>query len=72
MDTMGAEDPGMDAEADVDMEPTVDGEADADVDVGDDFAADGAAAGGDEEAGRETRESVERSRKIGTILSKKS
>ena len=70
MDTMGAEDPGMDAEADVDMEPTVDGEAD--VDVGDDFAADGAAAGGDEEAGRETRESVERSRKIGTILSKKS
>ena len=63
---MGAEDP----EADPEMEPTVDAEEPA-MDAEDDFAADAAAAGGEEEAGRETRESVERSRKLGTILSKK-
>jgi hypothetical protein len=61
MDTMGADD-------EMGMEPTVDGEADADMDMeapaddmaGDEFAADAAAAGGEEEAGREKRESVER------------
>ena len=63
---MGAEDP----EADPEMEPTVDAEEPA-MDAEDDFAADAAAAGGEEEAGRETRESIERSRKLGTILSKK-
>ena len=69
---MGAE-PEMDAPADdAEMEPTVDMEA------GDDFAAADAAVGGEEEAGRERRESkqnkkkmIETSRKLGTILSKK-
>ena len=68
-DMMGAEEP------EADMEPTVDAEVDVDAEAGaeaeDDFAADPAAAGGEEEAGRETRESIERSRKLGTILSKK-
>jgi hypothetical protein len=74
MDTMGA-DPGMD---DMDMEPTVDGDMDIgdsdnpeDLSMDDDFGADAAAAGGEEAAGRAKRESVERSRKIGQILSKK-
>ena len=70
-DTMGAEDP----EADPAMEPTVDAEEPAvDPETGeaeDDFGADAAAAGGEEEAGRATREGVERSRKIGAILSGK-
>jgi len=51
MDTMGDDD--------MDMEPTVDGD-DMDMDIepeGDDFEADDAAAGGEEEAGREKRES---------------
>jgi len=52
---------------DMGMEPTVDAEDDAamdmDVDAGDDFGADDAAAGGEEEAGREKRESIERSSK---------
>ena len=62
VDTMGAEDPGMEDPA---MEPTVDGDADMDMDIGDDdgLGADAAAAGGEEEAGREKRESVERSKK---------
>ena len=47
------------------MEPTVDQEA------GDEFAAAGAATGGAEEAGRGKRESIERSRRLGTILSSK-
>jgi len=74
MDTMGAED-------DMDMEPTVDGEeelavddvADASDDMGmeDDFGGAEAATGGEEDAGRAKRESVERSRKLGQILSKK-
>jgi len=67
-------DMGADPEADPEMEPTVDGEdpaMDAEAPADDDFAADAAAAGGEEEAGRETRESIERSRKLGTILSKK-
>jgi hypothetical protein len=62
MDTMGAEDPGMD-----DMEPTVDGDEDeTEVPLGDtddDFGAADAAAGGDELGGREKRESIERSKK---------
>ena len=57
------------------MEPTVDAEADAEAPAEepatDDFAAAEPAAGGEEEAGRATRESVERSRKLGAILSKK-
>ena len=73
---MGAE-PMDDAPADdADMEPTVDqDEADA---VADEFAAAEPAAGGEEEAGREKRESknhkkkmIETSRRLGTILSKK-
>ena len=71
VDTMGAEDPADD----MDMEPTVDAEEPAmDPEAGeaeDDFGADAAAAGGEEEAGRETRESVERSRKIGSLLAGK-
>jgi len=70
VDTMGAEEP--------EMEPTVDGEEDMDADMdmdmeepADDFDASAPAAGGEEEAGRAKRESVERSRKLGTILSKK-
>jgi hypothetical protein len=59
MDAMGAEDPAM--------EPTVDGEMDteapAEEPMDDEFATDAAAAGGEEEAGREKRESVERSKK---------
>ena len=54
------------------MEPTVDAEADAEVPAEDDgMAAAEPAVGGEEEAGRAKRESVERSRKLGTILSKK-
>ena len=71
VDTMGAEDPADE----MDMEPTVDSEEPAmDPETGeaeDDFGADAAAAGGEEEAGRETRESVERSRKIGSLLAGK-
>ena len=57
MDAMGADD-------DMDMEP-IDGD-DMDMDIepeGDDFEADDAAAGGEEEAGREKRESVQHSKK---------
>ena len=75
VDTMGAEDPAMDAEADPEadpaMEPTVDAEAPAEEPTEDDFAAAAAAQGGEEEAGRATRESIERSRKLGSTLSKK-
>jgi len=54
------------------MEPTVDAEADAEAPIEDDgMAAAEPAVGGEEEAGRAKRESVERSRKLGTILSKK-
>ena len=63
-DAMGAED-------DMDMEPTTDMEGgdeldmdmDAEAPADDDFGADAAAAGGEEEAGREKRESVQRSKK---------
>ena len=71
VDAMGADDP----EADPAMEPTVDAEEPAvDPETGeatDDFGTDAAAAGGEEEAGRETRESIARSRKIGTLLAGK-
>ena len=57
----------MDAMGDdsMDMEPTVDDDAEVDpeLDMGDDFEADAAAAGGEEEAGREKRESVDYSKK---------
>jgi hypothetical protein len=56
------------------MEPTVDAEADMDMEApaeDDGMAAAEPAVGGEEEAGRAKRESVERSRKLGTILSKK-
>jgi len=49
MDDVGAPD-------DMDMDT-------GDMDMGDDFGADAVAAGGEEEAGREKRESVERSKK---------
>lgn len=65
-----------DAEADAEMEPTVDQE-DADA-AADEFAAAEAGVGGEEEAGRDKRESrihkkkmIESSRRLGTILSKK-
>ena len=61
MDDMSA-DTGMD-----DME----GDADSDLDLDDEFAAASAAAGGDEEAGRPTRESVEYSRQLGKMLAPK-
>ena len=60
MDMMGADD-------EMDMEPTDDMDMDAgdemDMDADDDFAAADAAAGGEEEAGREKRESVQHSKK---------
>jgi hypothetical protein len=60
-DMMGAEEPAADAE----MEPTTDMDIEAPADdmAGDEFGAADAAAGGDEEAGREKRESIERSKK---------
>jgi hypothetical protein len=57
------DDPEMAAEPD--MEPTVDAEAPAE----DDFAAAEAAMGGEDEAGRAKRESINLSRRLGTILS---
>lgn len=54
------------------MEPTVDTEVDAEVDAEagaeDDFAAAAPAAGGEEEAGRARRESIQHSRKLASIL----
>ena len=60
IEPMGDE-PAMDA----DMEPTVDAEAPAE----DDFGAAEAAMGGEDEAGRAKRESINLSRRLGTILS---
>lgn len=60
---MGADDMG---DMDMEMEPTddMDMDVDAGMDAGvDDFDADAAAAGGEEEAGREKRESVQHSKK---------
>ena len=72
-EAMGAED---EMAAEPEMEPTVDAEAGAEAEVAaggaeDEFGAADAAVGGEEEAGRAKRESIERSRKIGQILSKK-
>jgi hypothetical protein len=68
-ETMGTE---ADPEADPAMEPTVDQEAGAEAPAeepaGDEFDAAGAAAGGEAEAGREQRESIEKSRKLGQLL----
>lgn len=65
-ETMGDEAPAEEPE----MEPTVDAEADAEAPAegGDEFAAAEPATGGEEEAGRAKRESVERSRRLGAIL----
>jgi hypothetical protein len=66
----------MDAE-DPEMEPTVDQEdgdiedIDTPLDTDDEFSASEPAVGGEEEAGREKRESVNRSRKFATMLSSK-
>ena len=68
-ETMGAD---VEAPAeDPAMEPTVDQDAEAEVpaDGEDEFAAADASAGGEAEAGREQRESIERSRKLGQLLS---
>jgi hypothetical protein len=71
VETMGDEMPAGDEE-EMDMEPTVDGdEMDMEPEETDDFETSEPAVGGEEEAGRAKRESVERSRKLGTILSKK-
>ena len=57
---------------DADVDPMADVDVDAEVPAEDDgMAAAEPAVGGEEEAGRAKRESVERSRRIGTILSKK-
>jgi hypothetical protein len=67
-ETMGDEAP---AEEDPEMEPTVDAEAEAEAPAeegGDEFAAAEPATGGEEDAGRPARESIERSRRLGTIL----
>jgi len=53
---------------DPEMEPTVDAEAPAEEPAEDEFATAAPATGGEEEAGREKRESVERSRRLGTLL----
>jgi len=75
MDAMGADDMEMDMEPTTDMEGGDDDMGDVDIDaeagLDDEFGADEAATGGEEEAGRAKRESVERSRKLGQILSKK-
>jgi len=59
MDTMGADDPDMEPTDDMDMDIDMDMDAETD----DDFAAADAATGGEEEAGREKRESVDHSKK---------
>jgi hypothetical protein len=66
--------PGNDLEADMDMdmEPTVDQDDELDLDTDDDdFAASEPAAGGEEEAGREKRESIQRAHRLATMLSSK-
>lgn len=65
-EAMGADDDMADVDAE--MEPTDDmdmdgGDMEMEPEADDDFGADAAAAGGEEEAGREKRESVERSKK---------
>jgi len=66
-----AEPMGDEEMGDPEMEPTVDAEVDATEPADDEFAAAEPAAGGEEEADRPQRESIERSRHLGKILSKK-
>lgn len=66
VDMMGAEEEPVDTGEEPEMEP-VPGEEEP----SDDFAADAAAAGGEEAAGRMTRESVEYSRRLAQILAPK-
>ena len=61
-----AEDPEMEP---VDAEPGVEGDIDAEAPVDDEFGASAPATGGEETADRAKRESVERSRRLGNILS---
>jgi hypothetical protein len=67
----------LDTEDDADMEPTIDqeeGDIETPLDTegeDDEFAASEPAAGGEEEAGREKRESIDRSRKLATLLASK-
>lgn len=63
-DEMGMEEPGLE-------EPGMGGDEMGMEEPTDDFAADASAAGGEEAAGRPTRESVEYSRKLATILAPK-
>jgi len=69
--------PGDDLDVEPEMEPTVDqedGDLDADLaidDADDDFAAADAAVGGEEEAGREKRESIERPRRLARLFASK-
>jgi hypothetical protein len=63
-ETIGSEEPELEPE----LEPTVD---DEEIPADDEFAAAAPAVGGEEEAGRAKRESVDLSRRLGTILSKK-
>jgi len=69
--------PGDDLDAEPEMEPTVDqedGDLDTDLaidDADDDFAAADAAVGGEEEAGREKRESIERPRRLAQMFASK-
>ena len=65
---MGGEEPGMDTG--MDAEPGMDAEEPM-AEPGDDFGAAEPAAGGEEEAGRTKRESIERSVRLGQILSSK-
>ena len=66
----GGEEP-TDIEGDPEMEPTddMDGDIDAEAPVDDEFGASAPATGGEELADRGKRESVERSRRLGNILS---
>ena len=72
VEPMGGEEemPAVDADADPMADVDVDAEVEAPAED-DGMAAAEPAVGGEEEAGRAKRESVERSRKLGTILSKK-
>jgi hypothetical protein len=70
-DMMGDDEPEMEPTDDMEADAAADVEPEDAVDVDDEFATDDAAAGGDEEAGRPRRESIEFSRKLGTLLSSK-
>ena len=71
-EAMGSEEEMPAVDVDADADPMADIDVDAEVPAEDDgMAAAEPAVGGEEEAGRAKRESVERSRRIGTILSKK-